>query len=289
MAAARAAAREAAALAAAARRPLPVGDGDELEDPLPQPPQQRPAVAVGKLPDYWSHAPAAWFAFIEAKFRRARLNDEAAMFDEAAAALSEDAIMLSLDLLETPPAVEPYYSLKRRLLRMHQLTPLQKMAKLHALPPMGDRTPSQLLASMIELAPPGEEDNIFMKYLFLERLPDEIRILLGNEIGESIRDLAEIADGHAVSYRVRRQHTVAAVSDVPDFEDVNAVRGGGKHRGGKSGSSARGARGGAHGGGSSGGRDRLKDPPAGSTLCFFHHNFGQRARKCVQPCTWAEN
>jgi hypothetical protein len=120
MAAARAATREAAALRAAARRPLP--DGDDLEDALLQPPPPAPGrLNIGKLPEYWPHSPAAWFAFVEAKFRRAGLTQEAAMFDEVAGALTQDAIVLALDLLETPPAAQPYDMLKRRCLLLSRL------------------------------------------------------------------------------------------------------------------------------------------------------------------------
>ena len=223
------------------------------------------------------------------------------MFDEVAGALTQDAIVLALDLLETPPAVQPYDRLKRRLLRMHQQTPLQRMAKLFATPPMGDRTPSQLLATMIELAPPGQEDSLFLKYMFLERLPDEIRMLLGNEIGEDIRDLAEIADGHAISYG-RRHHPIASVSTVDEPEDVNAVHGGKQQRGRGGGSSSKGrgagnsTRGGGSGrggsqsnGGSKSSGWQATEPAPGSNLCWYHWNYGGRANRCTPPCSFVGN
>lgn len=34
-------------------------------------------------------------------------------------------------------------------------------------------------------------------------------------------------------------------------------------------------------------RSPLPQPPPGSNLCFYHYNFGGRARKCVAPCSFS--
>jgi hypothetical protein len=147
---------------------------------------------------------------------------------------------------------------------------------------------------MIELAPPGQEDSLFLKYMFLERLPDEIRILLGNEIGEDIRDLAKIAGGHAVSYG-RRHHPIASISTADEPEDVNAVSGGKQQRG-RGGSSSKGrgvgrsTRGGGGGrGGSQSGGWQATEPSPSSNLCWYHWNYGGRALKCTPPCSFVGN
>jgi hypothetical protein len=36
-------------------------------------------------------------------------------------------------------------------------------------------------------------------------------------------------------------------------------------------------------------RQPLPQPPASSTLCFYHYHFKRQARKCQSPCTWQEN
>jgi hypothetical protein len=33
----------------------------------------------------------------------------------------------------------------------------------------------------------------------------------------------------------------------------------------------------------------LPQPPASSTLCFYHYHFQRQARKCQSPCTWQGN
>jgi hypothetical protein len=36
-------------------------------------------------------------------------------------------------------------------------------------------------------------------------------------------------------------------------------------------------------------RRRPTSPPAGSTLCWYHHFFQAKAKKCVTPCSWSGN
>ena len=43
---------------------------------------------------------------------------------------------------------------------------------------MGAQKPSELLAEMIRLCPSGQENNDLFNYLFLNKLPKELRVLL---------------------------------------------------------------------------------------------------------------
>ncbi len=96
-----------------------------------------------KLPAFWIHSPAAWFGLAETKFRKHSITDQVAMFDEVINSLSHDSIVIVLDLIQTPPPFA-YQVVKGRLLQNHQLTPVQLVAKMLALPAMGDRKPSAL-------------------------------------------------------------------------------------------------------------------------------------------------
>jgi hypothetical protein len=71
--------------------------------------------------------------------------------------LPYETMRLVVDLIAAPPAHEPYTLLKERLMLAHALTPTHRAEKLFALPPVGDRWPSDLLAEMFEFCPPGEE------------------------------------------------------------------------------------------------------------------------------------
>ena len=74
-----------------------------------------------------------------------------------------------------PPAVNPYSTLKDRILLAMQLTPVQMAMKLMAAPDMGNRRPSHMLVSLMEFCPPGEENTAFFGAAFILRLPPDIR------------------------------------------------------------------------------------------------------------------
>ncbi len=63
----------------------------------------------------------------------------------------------------------------------HSLLNYQKMERMMRLPPLGDRKPSVLLAEMLEFCPEGESSTAVFAFLFLQRLPREIRVLLSED------------------------------------------------------------------------------------------------------------
>ncbi len=268
----------------------------------PAPPAPAPALAPGRpnlqLPTYWSHNPVGWFAFIETRFRLHNVMDENARYEYASAHLTEEAVDLVIDLLQTPPVGRPYGVLRQRLLREHQLTPLQKAERLSNHPEMGDRTPSQLLTAMLKVCPEGEQETYVVKWAFISRLPEPLKLLLGNNVQEPIRDLAQRADGHWATQSARRPVSgINAVDEAAAQEDlieaVNAVRfqGKGKSKGkgpfrGRNDKSGKGSAKAHDGGNRTGG---MQTAPPESGLCSYHWSFGKGARSCESPCSWTGN
>ena len=99
-----------------------IGDEDEV-DQQPPPPgtqQQRPGkVQLGK---FWPQAPIAWFAATELKFEVANITGEREPFAHAVGAMGLNVLHAVMDLVENPPAVNPYTTLKGHLVLAHQLT-----------------------------------------------------------------------------------------------------------------------------------------------------------------------
>jgi hypothetical protein len=56
-----------------------------------------------KLPPFWQARPAAWFVFVESRFRLRNIVDETAKFDHVLSALPEDMVGQILDLVEAAP------------------------------------------------------------------------------------------------------------------------------------------------------------------------------------------
>jgi hypothetical protein len=77
--------------------------------------------------------------------------------------------------------IRPYTCLKERLMVSHKLTDFQRIEKLFQMDQLGGRKPSELMNQMLEICPRGEEKNNFFMFLFLQRLPRELRVMLAEE------------------------------------------------------------------------------------------------------------
>jgi hypothetical protein len=175
-----------------------------------------------KLPDFWPHAPGIWFARANLWFEVGGVVSERQRFAFTVDALPYDALCLVADLVESPPADQPYTVLKDRLLILHQLTPVEKAVKLMAAP---DRRPSQLLADLLQLCPPGEQSTAFFRGSFLKRLPNELQVHLAGTKTTDLKELAQRADQLWVSHR--RPAYVAALAEPVGGRCRGGYRGGG--------------------------------------------------------------
>jgi len=275
-------------------RALPSSSAANSHLPLQFPPPVAPTAPsrypVVSLPPFWSDKPLTWFGMVEARFRLHGITEEQYKYDLLANSLTKESSSLAVDIIENPPLSYPYTTLKQRLLSAHQLTDYQKIAQLLKMGPLGGRRPSELLAAMLELCPRGEERNIFFTHLFLERLPAELRIMLGENDREDVRALADKAD-QLWALHGGRVHQIAAVeASELGSSTVAAVAAKGKGKGGQK------------------SQDKAHAPPAGpagapppaaaprnspsdlaqlqSGLCFYHWRFGEKATKCKTPCIW---
>ena len=95
-----------------------------------------------------------------------------------------------LDLVETPPAADPYTTLRGRLVLAHQLTLVQKATKCLQVVAGNNQQPSDVLASLLEFCPPGEEGTPFFRAVFTMSLSATIQAHLA---GTELTDLKELA------------------------------------------------------------------------------------------------
>ena len=245
------------------------------------------AVQVGalnwKLQPFWPDAPVAWFGAAEAQFHLRRVYAEADRFCLVAAALDKESLKKVVHLVSSPHPVHPYTSLKEALLVSHQLTDFQRVELLLAMPALGGRRPSELLADMLEICPPGQQDNIFFAGLFLQRLPREIRVLLTHEDHSDLRHLAAHADRLVAFSGPQQCEMVASTQGAESDELVAAVKKQQQQQqGGKKGNKKKFAK--QHK------EDRQPTPSQlaaqAAGLCYYHWMFGDRARDCRAPCSW---
>jgi len=199
------------------------------------------------------------------------------------------------DIVKNLPRDAPYEAIKARLLQTHELTVYQRVEKILAMPALGSRKPSQLLAAMLELCPEGHTTSPFFTALFMQRLPREIRILLTEQDMEDLQALAAKAD--SLHVHVLQESSVATLALDSDEESTVAAV--------KSGSTARAPAG--HGGGRRDSKPQKRTSGRGKAasektepevsrkarltagLCLPHWRYGTDAHNCFEPCSWAGN
>ncbi len=162
------------------------------------------------------------------------------------------------------------------------------------LPPLGDRKPSVMLAEMLEFCTAGESTTAVFAFLYLQRLPREIRVLLSEDDPANMRVIAEKAN-RLVAMHVPQSHdtcTAVAAEDTYEDADVVAALQGARRRKDKGSKRPQQAPPQQK---ELGCRIDLakKGPEPGRSLrtsmCYYHAKFGERAKHCQEGCVWQEN
>ena len=177
------------------------------------------------------------------------------------AALDQETVNRLLDLIANPPVENKYTALKERLTVTLGLSKRERVSRLLHFRPLGDTKPSALMDEMLALL--GDHSPCFLfEQLFLERLPEDIRIQLVDIKTENLRELAQQAD---------------ALWQCRDMESINGIQ-----RRRTRPSNQRRPRPTAP--------PRFPDTSNRGDLCYYHRTYGEAARQCRQPCKWmAEN
>ena len=273
--------------------------------PVPPPPQapavdQQPANQQPvnlKIPAFWTSNPEAWFGMVEGQFVLRNVVQDNLRFYHVLGALPEVAVRGLGDLMRGAPPADAYQQLKTRLLAAHTLTEFQRMDKLLSAQALGGQKPSDLLHELVQYCPEGESQSRIFRYLFLQRLPVELRIILSEDRDSPLPALAARAD-QLWAHSAKRPHdsgvhavvqeeagaegsTVAAVATSRSADR-------GKPRGGRGGP----ARGAGRGGGPATGADKSSPTwlaQQSSGLCRSHWRYGEKAYNCRPPCSWQGN
>ena len=204
-----------------------IGDEDDIQQQQPGGSrvggglqQQQPRQGKVQLGDFCPQAPNAWFAAAEVKFEVANITSQRDSFTHAVGAMGFSVLQAVMDLVETPPLVDPHTTLKGRLVLAHQLTPVQKAIKCLQVAASSSQRPSDVLALLLEFCPPGEERPALFRGAFMMWLPVAIQAhLAGTELTD-IKELAQMADR---LWLCHGPMPVAAVEELQSEDDSNDV------------------------------------------------------------------
>ena len=155
-----------------------------------------------------------WLAQIEYSFQAAKIKDQAAKFHYVAAALPSQLSSELRDILLCPPEENQYEVLREEIVKRLAITERERIAKLLKNETLGDRTPSQFLRYLQQLAGPKAIEETFLRQLFLQRLPDSVQVALASVSQDTeLKALGECAD--AILEVQRKKGTTAPSCIMP--------------------------------------------------------------------------
>lgn len=244
-----------------------------------------------KPPPFWKTNPSLWFLRLEAQFALAKITCELTKFNHVVAAVDADILISVSDIITNPPGDRPYEALKKRLIDSHSESEESRIRTLLQGVEIGDLRPSQLLARMRTLAGTTVGEPL-LKSLWLSRLPTTTRSIVG-ALNEDLAKLAPVADkihdlatfpqinsasnvpstsnAHTSSLELQIAQLTQQVSELTT--KINQ-RGRPRENFQSRDRNFRRSR----------SRSRYKEPA--NNHCFYHTNFGSKARKCSAPCSF---
>lgn len=285
---------------------LQPGGGHEAAPPAHEaaPPAHATTAAVHSttLPPFWTRNPRTWFTQVEARFRLHRITSQETKYNSVVTSLPGSIADELADILDAPHPEAPYDHLKAAIIQRKSESERSRLQQLLNTEELGDRRPSQLLHRMRQLLGDHGQDlnNPLLRELFLQRLPQNMVLVLAAAADMPLDQLAELAD-RVADYS--RSPSIAAVVDTPTTSRDDSRLGRLEsridelshqlsslapllHRRRRA------------------SRDRRYSPspsrsqhrssatrgePGPSGVCWYHRTFGTAARKCSQPCSWTGN
>lgn len=248
-----------------------------------------------KIPPFWSDDLELWFLQVEAQFRVRGIKAETTKYDHVLQALPPDTVSRLRTFLLDPPKENPYSAMKRELLRQTALSAKQKYDRLISDEVLGDRTPSQLLQRMQALVGEQQAETPFFREMFVSKLPPTVQTVIAALDGSPVIQIAAVADKmmeyQTPSPQVTHISRSTARSPTARFQEqldslsheLRELRMEVRTRS-RSRSCRRDGAANVH--------RRSPVPQHNSSdddLCWYHTNFGERARRCRSPCSFSKN
>ncbi|XP_070132583.1 uncharacterized protein [Drosophila bipectinata] len=206
-----------------------------------------------------------WLSQIEAQFVLAGITSDETKFNTILASIEAPVLARIADAIVNQPRTVKYENLKSCILERFCESEQKKIQKLISETDLGDKRPTQLLNELNALAANKVQES-FLKALWLQRLPTQVQAIL-QASDASLANLAKLADKvmevgdfHQVrTIDAKSAPTSSAVSDdrLDRIEQqINALF-------------------------------RNRSGETAGDMCWYHSKFGNAAKKCRQPCSFA--
>lgn len=233
------------------------------------------------LPKFWNENPSLWFIQCEAQFALANIRSEKVKFHYVVVNLDFNSVSEVSDIISNPPLINPYTALKNALIYRFSPSENQKIRSLLNYEDIGEKKPSQLLREIKKLGENIPENLI--KILWTDKLPNLTQSILAGQ-NLNLEELAMLAD------KIQETPTVSSscmkINDNSNNEIKNI-----KDQIEKLSNSFNSFKENFFNKTDSKPRFKNFKPPTSSTspYCWYHQNFGIKAKKCVRPCSFKGN
>ena len=234
-----------------------------------------------KIPSFWTMTPESWFTNIEGQFHIGGVTSSLTKYYHCVKSFNQEMSVQFSDICSSPPPVDPYETLKARLLRQYSLTNFQRVEAMLNLPLAADDRPSTLMNAMLALMPPGYKPDFVFTSLFLRRVSSDIRSHLLKKVDGDPRELAAEAD-------ILWQDKVVPVHNLSSSqppEDTFALRPPQMQRSHQQRRPSSQPQPRRH----SDGSHNAGNTNTFSEVCYYHRTYGNQAHRCKKPCSFSGN
>lgn len=237
-----------------------------------------------RIPPFWKANVRLWIAQCDNAFNYSGITNDDTKYSALIANLDAETLSHVSDIVLNPPETEKYKILSERLITEFEDSEQQKIKLLLTDLQLGDERPSHLLRKMKELSRNQLKDD-FLQNLWIQRMPTHIQTVLSAS-SEKLDQLAIIADKVA---EVIQPSSICATSRPSTSVDNTSVTNEALARQieelTRQVSELSRERRFTRDRSRSKSRSRHNDS---STVCWYHNRFGNKAHKCIKPCTYQE-
>ncbi|XP_071581987.1 uncharacterized protein [Temnothorax nylanderi] len=252
-------------------------------------------VAV-RVPPFWGDEPELWFAQLEGQFTLSGITQDTTKYSYALSQLDSRQIKEIKDVVTQPPEADKYEAVKKALIQRMSVSQEQRTRQLLELEELGDRKPSQFLRHLRTLAGENVPDSL-LRTLWLGRLPTQMQMVLATRTEDPLNNVAEQADR---IHEMTSKAVVAAAAAPATKESLEAKiqaltkqvatlttrlsRDKSRQRDNEKGRNRNRSR--SRSQNRNRGKAKEDNDDKNDKHCYYHNRFGEKAKKCTQPCTY---